>query len=88
MWTQTAISHAVQAAARCGAVNSMDCGTLSQITNYAVTQAFGVNITSSAFTASTAGCGVLVVAHFPFNFTVPFIVTSNITLNATACYPS
>ncbi len=88
IWTQTTLNRAVEAAARCGAIDTKNCSTLTQIQNYAVTQAFGLTITASAFTASAAGCGAQVVASFPFVFVTPFIAPGAITLAATACYPS
>jgi len=88
IWMQTTLNRAVEAAARCGAINTTNCGTFTQIQSYAVTQAFGLTITSAAFTASTANCGVQVVASFPFVFVTPFIAPGTVTLAATACYPS
>jgi Flp pilus assembly protein TadG len=88
IWTQTTLDRAVEAAARCGAIDTNNCGTLTKIENYAVTQAFGLVISSSAFTASTASCGIQVVASFPFVFVTPYIKSSTLTLAATACYPT
>ncbi|MEJ0062556.1 MAG: TadE family protein [Alphaproteobacteria bacterium] len=88
IWTQATLDRAVDAAARCGAINSADCGTVSQLQNYAVAQAYGLVIASTAFTASTASCGVKIVASFPFTFITPFIGLTNLTLSATACYPA
>src|SRR6202035_5573687 len=61
-WTYTTLDRAAQAAARCGAVNATLCGTSTQIQDYAVTQAYGLTVSASAFTASTPTCGVLVTA--------------------------
>jgi Flp pilus assembly protein TadG len=88
VWTQTTLDRAAEAAARCGAVNTLTCGSASAIQNYAVTQTYGLNVTASAFTASTASCGLKVTASLPFVFVIPFMTTSNITLVATACYPT
>lgn len=88
LWTQTTLDRAVQAAARCGAVDTVDCGTTAEINAYAVTQAFGLTITSSAFTTTTPACGVQVTVSFPFTFVIPWIATNNVTLTATACYPT
>ena len=88
IWTQATLDRAVEAAARCGAINSTSCGTATQIQNYAVTQAFGLTVAASAFTASTPVCGVQVIASFPFAFVTPLVRSSGLTLSATACYPA
>jgi len=87
IWTQTTLNRAVEAAARCGAIDTVNCGTLAKVQTYAVTQAYGLIISSSAFTVSAASCGVRVVASFPFVFVTPYIATGSLTLSATACYP-
>ncbi len=93
-WTYTTLYRAVEAAARCGAVNSVLCGTTTQIQIYAVTQAFGLTITASAFTAATPACGVQVSASFPFTLVIPWVTVGTpsgsfniITLTPAACYP-
>jgi Flp pilus assembly protein TadG len=93
-WTYTTLYRATEAAARCGAVNADLCGTSSQIQSYAATQAYGLTIDSTAFTATTPTCGIQVTATLPFTLIIPFIsvgVASGsfniITLSATACYP-
>jgi Flp pilus assembly protein TadG len=93
-WTYTTLDRAAEAAARCGAVNATLCATSTQIQNYAVTQAYGLTISASAFTASTPACGVQVTASFPFTLVIPFVTAGTpsgafniITLSAAACYP-
>lgn len=90
LWTYTTLYRATEAAARCAAVNATLCGTPTQIQTYAVTQAFGLNITTAAFTASSAACGVQVTASLAYVFVIPqlsALVPSTITLATTACYP-
>jgi Flp pilus assembly protein TadG len=93
-WAYTTLYRATQAAARCGAVNASICATASQIQNYAVTQAYGLTVDASVFTASTASCGVRVSASFPFTLLIPWVTAGTpsgafniITLTSTACYP-
>jgi Flp pilus assembly protein TadG len=93
-WTYTTLYRATEAAARCGAVNAVLCGTSGQIQSYAATQAYGLTIDSTAFTATTAACGVQVTASLPFTLVVPFITVgvasgsfNIITLSSMACYP-
>jgi Flp pilus assembly protein TadG len=94
-WTYTTLYRATEAAARCGAVDLTLCGTAAAIEAYAVTQAYGLTITSSAFTAASATCGMQVTASFPFTLVIPWVAVgtpsgsfSIITLNPTACYPT
>ena len=93
-WTYTTLYRATEAAARCGAVDVTLCATVAEIEAYAVTQAYGLNISASAFTAASAACGMQVTATFPFTLVIPWIAAGTpsgsfnvITLNPTACYP-
>jgi len=94
LWTNTTLNRAVQAAARCGAVNTVACASEAQIKSYAVDQAFGLSIAASAFTTSTPACGVQVTASHTFTFIIPWLdpvspfgPSNAITLSAVACYP-
>ncbi|HXJ03224.1 MAG TPA: TadE family protein [Micropepsaceae bacterium] len=93
IWTYTTLNRAAEAAARCAAVDTVTCGTVTATQSYAVTQAYGLNVDTTAFTPSTAACGARVAATYTFQFTIPWIGgapygTSNSTaLTATACYP-
>jgi Flp pilus assembly protein TadG len=93
-WTYTTLYRATEAAARCGAVDVTLCATAAEIQAYAVTQAYGLTINASAFTAASAACGMQVTASFPFTLVIPWITAGTpsgsfniITLNSTACYP-
>jgi Flp pilus assembly protein TadG len=87
IWTQATLDRAVEAAARCGAADQTACADAAAIANYAATQAFGLTVAPSAFTASSAACGVSVRATFAYKFLVPWVTRENMTLRATACYP-
>ena len=87
IWTQTTLDRAVETAARCGAVNAIDCGTASQLQSYAVGEAYGLTIQASDFTVSTEACGVQVAVSYPFNVVIPWVDVATLTLKATACYP-
>lgn len=90
VWTQTTLDRAVEAAARCGAIDTSACGTAAKIQSYAADQAFGLTITnpSLVFAVSQQACGIQVAASFPFALIIPWIATSDVTLAATACYPT
>jgi Flp pilus assembly protein TadG len=99
IYSMTMLSYAVESAARCVAVasvNSTNCGgssvaAQSQATqNYAVTQAIGVNVTAANFTVTQlpTGCGWQVTANYQFTFLLPFQASNPVyTINPSACFP-
>ena len=94
LWTYATLNRAAEAAARCAAVNPVTCGTAAQIQSYAVGQAYGLSISTAAFTPTAAACGSRVAATYSFQFIIPWIgpiqpygPSNRLTLNATACYP-
>lgn len=87
MWLQVTLERAVEAAARCAAINTTTCGTAAQIKAYAISQAFGTTMSSSTFTSAVASCGAKVTGTLPFAFVTPWPTKRKITLGATACYP-
>ena len=93
IWTYATVTRAAEAAARCGAVDTVTCGTAAQIQNYAVAQAYGLNIAATAFTPTAVACGSRVAATYTFQFVIPWTGVSpygaanTATINATACYP-
>lgn len=90
IWTYTTLSRAVEAAARCAAINTIECGTVAQTQSYAATQAWGLTISAQAFTVTTAACGIQVKGTYDFTFAIPAFTKDfgTITLTATACYPA
>ncbi len=95
LWSYTTLSRSVEAAARCAAVNTVTCGTTSATQTYAAGEAWGLSLTSSAFTATAAVCGAQVAGTMNFKFVIPwfyvaapFGASNAITLNAVACYPT
>jgi Flp pilus assembly protein TadG len=86
-WTQSALQHAVEMAARCASINAVTCGTATQIQSYAATQAYGLSLPATTFTATTPACGNQVAASYDFTFPVAALITPAITLTARACYP-
>lgn len=94
MWTYTTLNRAVEASARCAAINTAVCGTESQIAERAVNEAWGLPVTSAAFSSQQQSCGAQVTANYPFSFLIPWLGTtdpetapSTITLTVSACYP-
>jgi Flp pilus assembly protein TadG len=86
-WTQTALQHAVEMAARCASVNTTTCGTAGQIQTYAITQAYGMTLPAATFTASTPACGNQVTASHAVAGLTNLVPLPTITLTARSCYP-
>lgn len=84
-FTANSLTHAVQKAARCAAVNGVLCSTASDVEAFAAAQYAGANI-SPVFTSSTLGCGHTVTAQATFNVDVVPGIPS-VPLSASACYP-
>jgi len=91
LWTYTTLYRATEAAARCAAINTTDCGSTAQIQSRAIAEAWGLTVTPTNFTVTTPSCGVQVQASYEFTFVIPGLETiaplGSITLNATSCYP-
>jgi Flp pilus assembly protein TadG len=85
MWTQNALNFAVEQAARCAAIDQNDCGTTTQVQNYAST-ASGAVFAGSIFSVSAVACGKLVSATYPMLLYIPFVSAAP-TLTAQSCYP-
>jgi Flp pilus assembly protein TadG len=87
IWTQATLDYAVQAAARCAAVDLLTCGSVAQTQDYAISKAPGLSLTASVFTVTTPACGIQVAASLPFDVLVPALLPYSRTLTATACFP-
>lgn len=91
VWTYTTLWRAAEAAARCGAINTVACATTAQVQNVAVNEAWGLSVAVSNFTVTTPACGVQVQGTYDFNSIIPGIGVAApmglVTLQATACYP-
>ena len=86
-WTQTALQHAVEMAARCATINATACSSTSLTQTYATTQAYGLTFPNGTFVATTAACGNQVTATYSFPVTVVAWFASSINLSARSCYP-
>ena len=88
LWTQSTLQEAVEAASRCASVTPTVCSTPSAIESYAASQAFGLPVSASAFTATSASCGYEVSASLPFDFVASSLFPQSMTVTAYSCYPS
>jgi Flp pilus assembly protein TadG len=87
VWTQATLDYVVEAAARCAAVDSVNCSTAANVQNYAAGRAPGLSFPTSAFQVTTPPCGALVTASLPFGFLIPALLPYLPTLGASACFP-
>ena len=87
MYVNALLEYSVEAATRCGAVDSANCGTNTAIVNYAVTKSAPYNFPSSVFTVSAQSCGTQVSASYTVSSLVPSLLPYNISLASRACYP-
>jgi len=86
MWTQLGLQHGAEMAARCAAVNTTTCGTNANIQSYAAAQAYGLSMTSSAYTVTTAACGKTVTGNYTYPLFFGFMGVSSVALSAKSCY--
>lgn len=87
LWTQLALQHGAEAAARCASVNATLCGTAAQTQSYAVSQSYGLNPPVSTFTVSTPACGSQVTASYTYDFVFGLLGFPTIDLSASSCFP-
>lgn len=88
LWTQSLLNYAVQTAARCGAVDTTNCGSSTATVTYAVQNSAPLTIPSHDFTVTSPSCGNQVAVAYPFTTVVPQLLPFNVTLSAQACYPT
>lgn len=86
-WTQSALQFAVEAAARCAAVNTTTCNGTTATQNYAASQVFGITVPSASFTVSQPSCGNEVSISYAFTFVAPTLLPWTVSLNAQSCHP-
>jgi hypothetical protein len=82
--TETRITFAVEAAAKCGAVNTTLCGSPTETAVYGASIAGVPGLDASGFVVTTAACGINVTASYPY----AGVVLRVVTLTAGACYPT
>ena len=94
IWTYTTLHRAVEASARCAAVDPIACGTPAQIASHAANEAWGLVVAPSVFTSQTQACGAQVTADYDFTLLIPWVGGTPpqnqmraVRLTVTACYP-
>jgi Flp pilus assembly protein TadG len=85
LWIYSTLYRAVEAAARCAAVNATACGTSTQIQNDAVQEAWGLKMSPASFSVSNPSCGVQVSSTYTFTFYTPGF--GSVPLAMSACVP-
>lgn len=87
VWMKAAIQSGAQQAARCSAIGSSSCSTVSATQAYAAARSYGLNPSASVFTVTTPSCGKQVDASYVYRSPVSAIIPYNFTLTAKSCYP-
>jgi uncharacterized membrane protein len=88
LWTQSALQYAVEAAARCRALNASGCTDTGSTQTYAAGEVFGLSVAASEFSVSTPSCGTQVSVSHAFDPIVTKLVPGlSITLTAQSCHP-
>lgn len=95
LYSTNMLFYAVESAARCAAVNTTTCGgttpakQISAVQAYAVSQAWGLNVTAASFQVTPgAACGWQVTGTYPFTFVMPFWANPTYNITANACFPT
>jgi Flp pilus assembly protein TadG len=78
------ISFAVEAAAKCGALNMPVCSSASAIAAYGASAAGLPGLDASGFAVTTVACGVNVTAAYTYTG----MVMPAMALGSGACYPA
>lgn len=84
-WTQSALNFAVQEAARCAAVNVVNCGTSAATADFAAQRARGANVPPAAFTLTSEACGKQVTARHDYRLILYPIFQASPTLTSRFC---
>lgn len=84
MYSAAGLHSAVEAAARCYSVDSIQCGSASAVQTFAGTHFYGIN--TPTFSASLATCGHLVTASLSIDLNAG-LGRWTIPLSASSCFP-
>ena len=82
LWTQFGLQQATERAARCGSINSTQCGSVAQIQAYASANSLGRSVPPGTFIVSTQACGTQVAATWTAS-----VLTYSMPLSASSCFP-
>jgi Flp pilus assembly protein TadG len=86
IWTQAALTYAVQEAARCVAVRPDLCADDAQTLAYARARAAPLTLPAGAVRVAHLACGANVTAEIPYSTSVGSIVLpKSLTLRAQVC---
>jgi Flp pilus assembly protein TadG len=84
-WTWNALTYSVAEASRCASIDTVHCGSASQIQAFAAARS-GAGFSASVFAVKTASCGNQVSATYPMSLYIPF-ANYSVTLTTQSCYP-
>ena len=89
MWTESVLHYAVSVAARCRAVDAVNCGTDAAAKTYALAKAiYVVNLATGNFTVSACTNGEKVSAAYTFTSKLLLLPSAfTVNVNPSSCYP-
>lgn len=85
LFAMGSLQEAVEAAARCWAVNTTVCTSASSAQDYATSHYYGPSY-SPTFTATNPSCGYQVAGAITYSWNF-YYSTVSVPLNAVACFP-
>lgn len=85
LFETSSLHYAVEAAARCAAVNTVTCGSTATTQSYATSKYYGPVYPAPTFVASTGSCGQIVTGTVTYTLNTG-VTSFNIPLSATACF--
>ncbi len=86
LFASSSMQYAVEAGARCAAISTTTCGSVTATQNYARGKFLASSVGTPTFTASTPACGHAVSATMTYTFNIG-VTRLNVPLTSTACYP-
>jgi len=87
LWTQSALTFAVQEAARCASVRPAVCGDAASIAAFAAAQAPAAGIPAAAFQSAHLACGWQVTGQVQYQFMAYAAFPGAPLLHAQVCRP-
>jgi Flp pilus assembly protein TadG len=85
LYSASSLRYAVEAAARCAAVNTTICTSTGSTQTYAAGKYFGPGSPTPAFVASSAACGQTVSGTVTYTLNTG-VTSISIPLSASACF--
>lgn len=86
LWTQAALYHGSQMAARCAALQLSNCASTELTQQYAAAQSYGLRPAASVFSVTNETCGTQVVARMNYQPFSALTSSLSVQLEARSCF--